>query len=342
MSEDGSDGSIDIGWQLQESDERNKRKRDEAEAEESESSPVAAPVAASLPRPRQSLQEIQHRMQMQIQEQHQQRALAVPPRPLEYYDDEFAQDMYMGQLRTQELRERPPRPRTTPSPKEHARSTSASPVQRSASPAMRKAAKEAAKQVQKKKKENEKIAKKEEDDRLAKKNNDKKIAKKAEGVRLAKLISAMICGHDHIAHKHKIVCGQEQSPKDGEIYNVAMTMTVRKDQPNEEVLDLSKFTSKDVRALALKCGVRGGGNMTIFTARMEIARSIQMGTMYTDLSIANPGSDAAAVRINTLIKLLNICFHADNFTAFVALNDSKGRKDYEEQPLSEQGVSGNP
>ncbi|CAB9524091.1 hypothetical protein SEMRO_1493_G277250.1 [Seminavis robusta] len=75
---------------------------------------------------------------------------------------------------------------------------------------------------------------------------------------------------------------------------------------------------------------------------MEIARSIQMGTMYTDLSIANPGSDAAAVRINTLIKLLNICFHADNFTAFVALNDSKGRKDYEEQPLSEQGVSGNP
>ncbi|CAB9517746.1 unknown protein [Seminavis robusta] len=123
----------------------------------------------------------------------------------------------------------------------------------------------------------------------------------------------MICGYDHIAHKHKIVCGQEQSPKDGEIYNVAMTMTVRKDQPNEEVLDLSKFTSKDVRALALKCGVRGGGNMTIFTARMEIARSIQMGTMYTDLSIANPGSDAAA-----------------------------GRKDYEEQPLSEQGVSGNP
>ncbi|CAB9530747.1 unknown protein [Seminavis robusta] len=328
MSEDGSDGSIDIGRQLQESDEQNKRKRDEAEAEDSESSsrsspaapvlapvvaavpvavaaPVAAPVAASLPRPRQSLQEIQHRMQMQIQEQHQQRALAVPPRPLEYYDDEFAQDMYMGQLKAQELRERPPRPRMTPSPKEHARSTSASPVQRSASPAMRKAAKEAAKQVQKKKKENDKIAKKAVDARLSKKNDDQKIAKKAEGVRLAQLIAAMICGYDHIAHKHKIVCGQEKSPKDGEIYNVAMTMTLRKDQPNEEVLDLSKFTSKEIRSLALKCGVRGGGNMTIFIARMEIARSIQMGTMYTDLSIANPGSDAAAVRINTLIKLLN-------------------------------------
>ncbi|CAB9506682.1 unknown protein [Seminavis robusta] len=191
MSEDSSDGSIDIGRQLQESDERNKRKRDEVAAEESESSsmsnraaqvlapvafavpfavaaPVAAPVAASLPRPRLSLHEIQHRHQMQIQQLHQQHALVVPHQLWNTTTMIWPRHVH-GQLKAQELRERPPRHRTTPSPKEHARSTSASPLQRSASasplqrsasPAMRKAAKEAAKQVQKKKKESEKIAKK--------------------------------------------------------------------------------------------------------------------------------------------------------------------------------------
>ncbi|CAB9506113.1 unknown protein [Seminavis robusta] len=166
---------------------------------------------------------------MQIQQLHQQHALVVPSPALEYYDDEFGQDMYMGQLKAQELREQPPRHRTTPLPKEHARSTSASPVQRSASPAMRKAAKEAAKQVQKKKNEIEKSAKKAEGARLAKKKDDEKIAKKVEEVKLATLVSALVGGYDHITHKHKIVCGQEKSPKDGEIYNVAITMTLCKD-----------------------------------------------------------------------------------------------------------------
>ncbi|CAB9522152.1 unknown protein [Seminavis robusta] len=169
MSEDGSDGSIDIGRQLRESDERNKRKREEAEAEDSESSsrssraapvlapvavavpvavaaPVAAPVAASLPRPRLSLHEIQHRHQMQIQQLHQHRALVVPAPPLEYYEDEFGQDMYMGQLKAQELRERPPRHRMV-------RDESPLPMvnSRSASPAERKAAREVKGRTKKKK-----------------------------------------------------------------------------------------------------------------------------------------------------------------------------------------------
>ncbi|CAB9524530.1 hypothetical protein SEMRO_1548_G281580.1 [Seminavis robusta] len=152
----------------------------------------------------------------------------------------------------------------------------------------------------------------------------------------------MIEGYQHADHKHKIGIGQEKSPKDGEIYSVAVSFTMRKGKPTEEVLDLTKFNSKDIRAFALKCGVKGAGSKKLYDCRMEIARSVQMGTMYNDQSISNPGSSSATKRINTLIKVLNICFHANNFNDFVALNDSKQRKDYEQQPLSEHGVTGNP
>ncbi|CAB9502365.1 unknown protein [Seminavis robusta] len=372
MSDKDSDdesASVDIGQHLKESDERNKRKREEAEAHESDDSsssssvakkpaavvvpvlvpvlrPVtvavaapAAPVAAALPRPRLSLQQIQHRHQLQIQEMHAQLARAVPQPPLPYYEDEFGQDMYMRQLKAEQLRERPPRPRIVrdgsplpigsplptlgaPSPMVHSRSASS--VERSTSPAERKAARE----VQRKHKEDQKLA--------------KKLAKRAEEARLAKVVATMIAGYQHADHKHKIVIGQEKSPKDGEIYGVAVSFTMRKGQPTEEVLDLTKFNSKDIRAFSLKCGVKGGGGMTLFGCRMEIARSVQMGTMYNDQSISNPGSSSVTKRINTLFKVLNICFHANNFNDFVALNDSKQRKDYEQEPLSENGVTGNP
>ncbi|CAB9526961.1 hypothetical protein SEMRO_1918_G305360.1 [Seminavis robusta] len=106
--------------------------------------------------------------------------------------------------------------------------------------------------------------------------------------------------------------------------------------------DLAKFTSTQIRELCLKCQVKGGGNMKMFDARKEIARSIEMGTMYNDKTVSNLALDPLATKINTLVKLMNICFHPSIYPYFVSLNDSNNRKDFEREPLSQQGVTGNP
>ncbi|CAB9497044.1 unknown protein [Seminavis robusta] len=327
MALDDSDGSShDIERQMRESDERYKRKRDEEEAEVLAAEVVdAAPVipviavaaAASIPaanflvggRPRLSLWDLQQKRQLQTQQLHQQRALTVPLPPLPYY-----QDMYMGQLKAQESRERPPRYRaSSPSPAVRARS---------ASPSERKVMREAAKAEQKKKKE------------------DEKIAKKVADAKQAERIKVVISKYDPL--KKQIVCGEEENPKDKEMYRVAKTLIYDKGEPNEMTFDLSKFNSVQIRELTLKCQVKGGGSMTMYDARKEIARSIEMGTMYNDTTVSNLALDPLAKRINTLIKVLNICFHPTIYPHFVSLNDSNNRKDFEREPLSQEGVTGNP
>ncbi|CAB9512909.1 expressed unknown protein [Seminavis robusta] len=255
MALDDSDGSSqDIERQMRESDERYKRKRDEEEAEVLEAEVLAAEVvdaapvvavaaAASTPaanflvggRPRLSLWDLQQKRQLQTQQLHQQRALAVPLPPLPYYEDPIAQDMYMGQLKAQESRERPPRYRaSSPAPAVRARS---------ASPSERKVMREAAKAEQKKKKE------------------DEKIAKKVADAKQAERIKVVISKYDPM--KKQIVCGEEENPKDKEMYRVAKTLIYDKGEPNEMTFDLSKFNSVQIRELTLKCQVKGGGSMTI-------------------------------------------------------------------------------
>ncbi|CAB9512487.1 hypothetical protein SEMRO_538_G162680.1 [Seminavis robusta] len=120
--------------------------------------------------------------------------------------------MYMGQLKAQESRERPPRYRaSSPSPA------------RSASPSERKVMREAAKAGQKKKKE------------------DEKIAKKVADAKQAERIKVVISKYDPL--KKQIVCGEEENPKDKEMYRVAKTLIYDKGEPNEMTFDLSKFSS---------------------------------------------------------------------------------------------------
>ncbi|CAB9501858.1 hypothetical protein SEMRO_120_G058520.1 [Seminavis robusta] len=341
MASDDSDGSsLDIERRMRESDERHKRKRDEEEAEVLAAAPVipvataaSIPTAAAAPvplnrnyldggRPRLSLWDLQQQRQMQMQQLHQQRALTVPLPPLPYYEDPIAQDMYMGQLKAQESRERPPRCRAASSPSPAVRSRSASPAVRSASPAERKVMREAAKAGQKKKKE------------------DEKNAKKAADAKQAQRIKVVIDKYDPL--KKQIVCGEEENPSDKEMYRVAKTLVYDKGEPNEMTFDLTKFNSTQIRELCLKCQVKGGGNMKMFDARKEIARSIEMGTMYNDKTVSNLALDPLATKINTLVKLMNICFHPSIYPYFVSLNDSNNRKEFEREPLSQQGVTGNP
>ena len=99
----------------------------------------------------------------------------------------------------------------------------------------------------------------------------------------------MIINHFTPEYKHKITCEEERDVKnvdDQELYNVARWLNINKPVPRK--LDLASFSSKQIRKLALKCGVKGGGNLTLFQCRRRIAMSITMGTVYNDNTIANP------------------------------------------------------
>ena len=69
--------------------------------------------------------------------------------------------------------------------------------------------------------------------------------------------------------------------------------------------------------------------MTLFQARRKIALAIHMGTVYNDNTIANPNTTAEERKVNTLMRLVNVCFHSDIRDKFIDLNDAKKRKDYE-------------
>jgi hypothetical protein len=131
-------------------------------------------------------------------------------------------------------------------------------------------------------------------------------------------------------YRDYIVCEDARDPKcheDKEFYNVARWLKVSKPTPRR--LDLALFNSKQIRKLAQNCGVKGGGNLTLFSARRKIATAINMGTVYNDNTIANPTTSADERKVNTLMRLINACFHSDMKDKFIDLNDVKKRKDYE-------------
>ena len=82
----------------------------------------------------------------------------------------------------------------------------------------------------------------------------------------------------------------------------------REESEYETQLDIAKFSSKQIRKLAQQCGIKGGGNMTLFKARRAIAQYLDMGTVYNDNTIANPRTTADERRCNTLLRLINTCF----------------------------------
>jgi hypothetical protein len=131
-------------------------------------------------------------------------------------------------------------------------------------------------------------------------------------------------------YRDYIVCEDEHDAKnseDKEFYNVARWLKVNKPTPRR--LDLSLFNSKQIRKLAQNCGVKGGGNLTLFQARKKIALSINMGTVYNDDTIANPKTSFAERKVNTLMRITNACFHPEMKDRFIDLNDTKKRAHYE-------------
>ena len=140
----------------------------------------------------------------------------------------------------------------------------------------------------------------------------------------------LVINHFTPEYKHKITCEEERDSKnvdDQELYNVARWLNINKPVPRK--LDLAAFSSKQIRKLALKCGVKGGGNLTLFQCRRRIAMSITMGTVYNDNTISNPMTTTAERKVNTLMRILNACFHSDMRDKFIDLNDAKKRADYE-------------
>jgi hypothetical protein len=126
------------------------------------------------------------------------------------------------------------------------------------------------------------------------------------------------------------VCEDARDPKchkDKEFYNVAHWLKVNKPTPHR--LDLALFNSKQIMKLAQNCGVKGGGNLTLFAAHRKIATAINRGTVYDDNTIANPTTSADERKVKKLMRLINACFHSDMNDKFIDLNDAKKRKDYE-------------
>jgi hypothetical protein len=140
----------------------------------------------------------------------------------------------------------------------------------------------------------------------------------------------MIISHFKPEYKDSIECEDERDLKnleDKEFHCVARWLRVNKPIPRR--LDLSLFNSRQIRKLATQCGVRGGGNMTLFQARKKMALAINMGVVYSDKTIANPSTTATERKVNTLMRITNACFHSDLKDRFIDLNDAKKRADYE-------------
>jgi hypothetical protein len=162
-----------------------------------------------------------------------------------------------------------------------------------------------------------------------KKPTNKSVADIFEDEKLQRDIEVVIAAFKP-EYKHKIECEDERDMKnveDQELYKVARWLNVNKPAPRK--FDLSKFSSKQIRKLAVNCQVRGGGNLTLFQCRRKIAMSITMGTVYNDETISNPKTTNTERKVNTLMRIINTCFHREMKDRFIDLNDMKKRADYE-------------
>lgn len=224
---------------------------------------------------------------------------------LDYRDDEFSPFAVGGMMYNKPPhRPPPPVPQRGPSP---------AVTSRAASPAV-----SAASESQQVRSEEPK-----------KKKNKKTLEEIAEEEALQKDIDIVV---DTFKEEYRpyIQCVEEmdvKNPEDKEFYSVAKWLKVKK--PNIRTLDLAMFNSKQIRKLATNSGIKGGGNMTLFQARKKIAQAINMGTVYDDTTIGNPKTTQSERKVNTLMRLLNVCFHKTAKDKFIDLNDAKKRADYE-------------
>jgi hypothetical protein len=113
-------------------------------------------------------------------------------------------------------------------------------------------------------------------------------------------------------------------------YNVASEFVVHEGKANELRYKFDDFTNTQLRRLCVTCNIKGGGNFTNWQAVTALAKWVTAGTAYTESNIANPFSNAEDKRVNTYLRIVNVCFLPSMVQRFVNLNDRKERKDYEE------------
>jgi hypothetical protein len=178
-----------------------------------------------------------------------------------------------------------------------------------------------------------KVSQEKADERAAKlqRKEGEKQAKKVEAERLVeeqKKIDTVVL-HFQTSYYKCIKVQQEKHPtrKKGGVddtdYTVAKWFTTKNGR-----LNFDDFNHNQLRQLCLNCNIKGGGNMSMWKARIELASWVSAGTIYNENNIANPFTTAQEKRVNTYMRIINVCFHPSLVQRFIDLNDRKKREDY--------------
>lgn len=180
-------------------------------------------------------------------------------------------------------------------------------------------------------------AKKKARDEKAKRRADEKAAKEAEAERLVTVRTEIDALLDKFQSDHYacIEVHEEKKPKTGggvnddTDYAVAKWFVTRRGKPNEKRYDFLDFNHQQLRKLAGKCGIKAYGTLSTWNCRVQIAAFVRAGTMYKEHGIANPFTTGQEKRLNTYMRIVNVCFLPNMVQRFVDLNDSKKRQDFE-------------
>lgn len=183
-------------------------------------------------------------------------------------------------------------------------------------------------------------AKKKARDEKAKRRADEKAAKEAEAERLLTVRREIDSLLDKFTSDHYtcIEVHEEKKPRTGGSgvngnddtdYSVAKWFVTRRGKPNEKRYDLLDFNHQQLRKLAGKCGIKAYGTLSTWNCRVQIAAFVRAGTMYKEHGIANPFTTGQEKRLNTYMRIVNVCFLPNMVQRFVDLNDSKKRQDFE-------------
>lgn len=114
----------------------------------------------------------------------------------------------------------------------------------------------------------------------------------------------------------------------GQTFLCAMSVTIpAADDSPEHTYDLTKLTSDQQKRIASNVGIRGCGSATTFTIRMKIGSHIGMirGTLDKEGEVVTDEQR----HINSVFRLINICFSNSFVHDFITVNDIKKRADHE-------------
>lgn len=165
------------------------------------------------------------------------------------------------------------------------------------------------------------------------KKQEEKAAKEAETARLVQVRRDLDVLIDRFQPEYyaclEVQEEKKQGDKEDKDYSVVKWFYVKKGKPGEKKYDICDFNHQQLRKLAGKCNVKAAGTLNIWNCRTSIASFVTAGTMYKESTIANPFTDATQRRLNTFMRLINVCFSKNLVQRFVDLNDRKKREQYE-------------